>query len=61
METRIIETQAKEKVAGQMDLRDFVITGSCPIDMFVVDKRAIIEYIIEMDEQQVFGEGVKLG
>ena len=61
METRIIETQAKEKVAGQMDLSDFVMTGSEPIDMFVVDKSAIIEYKIVMDEQRIFGEEVKLG
>ena len=61
METRIIETQAKEKVAGQMDLSDFVMTGSEPIDMFVVDKRAIIEYKIVMDEQRIFGEEINLG
>ena len=61
METRIIETQVKEKVAGQMDLSDFVMTGSEPIDMFVVDKGAIIEYKIVMDEQRIFGEEIKLG
>ena len=61
METRIIETQAKEKVAGQMDLSDFVMTGSYPTDMFVEDKRAIIEYKIVMDEQRIFGEEINLG
>ena len=63
MGTRIIETQAKEKVAGQMDLSGFVInvTESYPIDMIVIDERAIIEYKIVMDEQRIFGEEINLG
>lgn len=61
MRTRIIETQAKEKVAGRMDFTDYVMTMSYTSKMIVEDKRVIIEYIVEMDELRTFGDEIKLG
>ena len=61
MRTRIIETQAEEKVAGRMDFTDFVMTMSYTSKMIVEDKRVMIEYIIAMDELRTFGDEIKLG
>ena len=61
MRTRIIEIQAKEKVAGRMDFTDFVMTMSYTSKMIVEDKRVMIEYIIAMGKLRTFDDEIKLG
>ena len=61
MRTTTIETQAKEKVAGRIDLSDFLIRMSQTWQMTVEDNKVIIEYIICMDEYGPFGSEIQLG
>ena len=61
MRTRTIETQAKEKVSGRIDLDDFLIDMSQPCQMTVEENKVIIEYMICMDEYGPFGREIQLG
>ena len=61
MRTTTIETQAKEKVSGRIDLDDFWIGMSQPCQMTVEENKVIIEYMICMEEYGPFGREIQLG